>query len=287
MAAIGKKRPVQRVSPLKPGLTGARNWATAQIRSASYTRRAFWRLTLSIVFIMSSIGFLALWLGGFLPDARKASSDFTQNRLMSMGFVVDRVDVMGEGRLSEPDVRKALGVNQGDYLFALDLKAAQQRVENISWVERAIVRRLWPDRIVVQIIERKPYALWQNDGVIRLVDYEGNIISDVALAEFPELPLILGHDAPQHFASFDQLVNQHIEFTGQVDSFVHHSTGRWDIVMKSGAVRIKLPKDNTSAALTRLSNLQAQTHILDREVSVIDLRLADRITLSPKSAKPA
>ena len=37
--------------------------------------------------------------------------------MISMGFVIERVDVMGEGRLHEADVRKALGVYAGDYLF--------------------------------------------------------------------------------------------------------------------------------------------------------------------------
>ena len=108
---------VKRISPIKPGLTGARNWATAQIRAASYTRKGFMRFTLSLAALILFVIFMGLWLGGFLPDIRQSADDFKRNRLIAMGFVVDRVDVMGEGRLNEDQIRQSLGVKHGDCLL--------------------------------------------------------------------------------------------------------------------------------------------------------------------------
>jgi cell division protein FtsQ len=143
------------------------------MRAASHTRKGFWRLVASIVGTLLFIIFIGIWLGGFLPNVMQAGSDFKRDRLMSMGFTIERVDVMGEGRLREEDVRRALGVYAGDYLFGIDMDGAQARVESLSWVDRAVVRRLWPDRIVVQIIERQPYALWQHEGEVKVVDAKG------------------------------------------------------------------------------------------------------------------
>ncbi len=287
MAAIGKKPPVRRVSPLKPGLRGARNWATAQMRAASYSRKSAWRLALSIVFIFGLIGFVGLWLGGFLPDARQATQNFTKNRLISMGFVVDRVDVMGEGRLRESDIRKALGVRPGDFLFDLDLEAAQNRVENINWVERAIVRRLWPDRIVVQIIERKPYALWQKDGNVYLVDNNGLEITLADAANYPDLPLIVGADAPNNYVSVQEILSGYPDFNERLYAMVHHNTGRWDLIMHDGDLRVQLPTGDIRPALDTLLSLHDRSSILDREIAAIDLRLPDRISLTPLNSEPA
>ncbi|NNE58652.1 MAG: FtsQ-type POTRA domain-containing protein [Hellea sp.] len=278
---------IKRVSPLKPGLRGARNWATAQLRAANYSRKGFWRLALSVLGIFLFIGFIALWLGGLLPDAKRVGDNFTKDRLMSMGFVVERVDVMGEGRISEKDVLRAVGVKKGDYLFALDLKEAQARVENLSWVERAIVRRLWPDRIVVQIIERKSYALWQSEGEFYLIDREGGIITQASLADHSDIPLIVGASAPEHFEKLNAKMANYPLLKGRVDSFVRHNTDRWDIIIDNGGMRVKLPADNVEQALTRLTGLQKSRQILDRKISVIDMRLDDRITLSPATEKPA
>ena len=291
MAAVGKGKSIpkgsQRVSPLKPGLRGARNWASAQMRAASHTRKGFIRLVLSIIGTLLFIIFLGLWLGGFLPNVMQAGENFKRNRLMSMGFVIERVDVMGEGRLREEDVRRALGVYAGDYLFGIDMDGAQERVESLSWVDRAVVRRLWPDRIVVQIIERQPYALWQYEGEVRVVDASGTAITDAKATNFAQLTLFVGEDAGEQAVSIHQMMGEFPQIAPRVESFVNVSERRWDMVLDEGAIRVMLPEQNMRKALRHLQSLQAQTQILDRTIETIDMRLPDRLTISPSKPEHA
>ena len=291
MAAVGKGKSIpkgsHRVSPLKPGLRGARNWASAQMRAASHTRKGFTRLVLSILGTFLFIIFLGLWLGGFLPNVLQAGDNFKRNRLMSMGFVIERVDVMGEGRLREEDVRRALGVYAGDYLFGVDMENAQKRVESLSWVDRAVVRRLWPDRIVVQIIERQPYALWQHQGEVKVVDVKGSAISDADAARFTQLTLFVGENAGEQAADIRLMMGEFPQIAPRVESFVHVSGSRWDMVLNDGQTRVMLPEQNMRKALRQLHELQAQTRILDRTIETIDMRLSDRLTLSPATPERA
>lgn len=285
MAAVKKGKSIpkgsHRVSPLKPGLRGARNWASAQMRAASHTRKGFTRFVFSILGTLLFVIFLGLWLGGFLPHVAQAGETFKRNRLMSMGFVIERVDVMGEGRLREEDVRRALGIYGGDYLFGVDIKEAQQRVESLSWVDRAVVRRLWPDRIVVQIIERQPYALWQHGGDVKVVDIEGRSIIDAKVEGFTHLKLYVGERAAEQAASVQALMAEFPSIAPRVESYVNVSDRRWDLVLDDGQLRVMLPEENMKAALQNLQKLQAQTQILDRTIETIDMRLEDRLTLSP------
>ena len=291
MAAVGKGKSIpkgsHRVSPLKPGLRGARNWASAQMRAASHTRKGFTRLVLSIVGTLLFIVFLGIWLGGFLPNVMQAGDNFKRNRLMSMGFVIERVDVMGEGRLREEDVRRALGVYAGDYLFGVDMENAQKRVESLSWVDRAVVRRLWPDRIVVQIIERQPYALWQHQGEVKVVDVKGSAISDADAAHFTQLTLFVGEKAGEQAADIRLMMGEFPQIASRVESFVHVSGSRWDMVLGDGQTRVMLPEQNMRKALRQLHELQTQTRILDRTIETIDMRLSDRLTLSPATSERA
>jgi len=283
MAAIGKKGStsggVKRVSPIKPGLRDARNWASAQVRAASHTRKGFIRFILSTLLLLTGLVIIGLWLGGFLPDARNAGERFTKNRLMAVGFAVDRVDVMGEGRLREDDVRRALGVKPGDYFFGIDLKSAQRRVEGLSWVDHAIVRRLWPDRIVVQIIEKQPYALWQDDGQLKVVDVSGRHIFDADPADFSRLAIFTGEGAAGKTQEIHGLMEGYESIFERADAFIYVGN-RWDILLDEGAIRIKLPSENPAVALELLTRLNEQTKLLSRQVGVIDLRLPDRISLS-------
>ena len=277
----------QRVSPLKPGLRGARNWASAQVRAASHTQQGFLRLVASIVAIIIFTIFMGIWLGGYMPNVKKATGDFTQDRMMSLGFVVKRVDVMGEGRLQEADVRTALGIYAGDYLFGADIDGAQKRVESLAWVDRAVIRRLWPDRIVVQIFERQPYALWQHEGLLQVVDASGDVISDADPARFSHLSVFVGEDARFAVSEMMQMMTVSEELSKRDPNFIQVGPERWDIVLNQGKMRVKLPDANPSRAIAQLAGIHAQTRILDRHIAVIDMRLVDRITLTPANETPA
>ena len=50
--------------------------------------------------------------------------------------------------------------------FAVDLAAAQAAVAALPWVERAEVRKRWPDVLEVRITEHRPYAHWGRDQLL-------------------------------------------------------------------------------------------------------------------------
>jgi cell division protein FtsQ len=207
---------------------------------------------------------------------------YKQNRLMNMGFVVSQVDVMGEGRLDEAEVRRALNIRPGDYFFGVNLREAQVRTESLPWVDRAVVRRLWPDRIVVQLVENQPFALWQNEGALSLVDVSGTVIApiggDITIPE--GVFHVVGKGAAKNSAKLDALLGEWPGLKSRVSSAVYVSEKRWDLVIDE-AITVKLPVTGVEKAFAQLAALQAETQALDRKLSVIDLRLSDRISLRP------
>jgi cell division protein FtsQ len=50
--------------------------------------------------------------------------------------------------------------------FNLDIAEIQQDVEELPWVEKAYVRRIWPESISVHIEEHQPVARWGDDGLL-------------------------------------------------------------------------------------------------------------------------
>jgi cell division protein FtsQ len=204
-----------------------------------------------------------------------------------MGFVVKNIDVLGDDHVREQDVLMAIGVYRGDYLFALDVEAAQDRVEALSWVDRAVVRRLWPNRIVVQLHEVREAGLWQYQGNVQVVDYNGNAITEADAAEFTYLPLLVGEKAGENIAQVNRVIDTYPDLASRVDAFVHFPSGRWDLHLDGGNMQVKLPKEGMEAAIVRLLKLHRDKKILDRQIGIIDLRLADRLSLTPQTAEPA
>jgi len=287
MAAVKKGRSkfngMMRVSPLKPGLRGSQNWMAAQMRAAKHSPKAFVHFILKIVGTFAFLIFIGLWLGGYLPAIRKGLHNWKIDRLMAAGFVVEQIDVMGEGRLNERDIRLAAQIQRGSYFFGVDLDAARDRTESLPWVDRAVVRRLWPNRIVVQVVETTPYALWQNDGKLHLLSEKGALIVPVeAAASVPAgLKTFIGSDAPEAAKTIEATLSPYGEIWSRVESLVQFPSGRWDLHMRNEAI-VRLPIEGVETAIQRLARLDRETFILSRDVGTIDLRLNDRIGLRAK-----
>ncbi len=238
------------------------------------------RLVLGGLFLGFMILWMALWLGGFIPNIKASTHNFTKHRLMSMGFVVKQVDIVGEGRIREDKVRGMLGVAPGDYLFDMDIKSAQSRVQSLAWVDNVVVRRLWPDRIVVHINERTPYALWQENGEIKLVDNSGFVITGANIPDFTDLPFVVGKGGAVQASAFYDTLSAYPALKAQTETIVYVGERRWDIVLKDG-VRIMLPETKPMDALKRLENYNREHGILGLNVERIDMRVEGRLSLTP------
>ena len=276
-----------RVSPIKPDLRGAsrlvQSRAHAALRAATLNRRSMLRSAAGATLALLGLSFVALWLGGYLPAVRQSVQDAKQTRLMAMGFTVKRIDVMGEGRLNEADVRAAVGIYPGDYFFAADLQRAQARTESLPWVDRAVVRRLWPDRIVVQLVETVPTALYQRDGRLHLTDADGTLVAPLTpeTARLPDgLRVFTGPDANLHAAAVTRQLRAHPAIWERTHALTRHASGRWDLHMEGGLL-LRLPVDGMDRAVSRFTRLPAEQRAAS---AVVDLRLADRITLTPRPA---
>jgi len=289
MAPMSRRKPAPRksASALRGGamapMAHVRNRIAGQMRAASYSRHAAMRMAMAITAGLFAVILLGLWLGGFMPQVRDIGSKAVQGRLVAMGFVVERIDVIGEGRIREDEVRAALGIYPGEYLFSPNMREAQIKVQRLSWVDDAMVRRLWPNRIVVHIIEREPVALWQENGRVKVVDSAGLIIEAAAAADFSDLPLVVGANAaPKAQEIYDALARSP-QVAERLSAIVRVADRRWDITLKDGAPRLMLPEIGAAEALARIERLQESHRLLDMDLEIVDLRNAGRMVLRPRA----
>lgn len=56
--------------------------------------------------------------------------------------------------------------------FAVDIDGIHEQVRELSWVDRVSVRRVWPDKLIMQVTEQKPFARW---GKKALVNPRGDV----------------------------------------------------------------------------------------------------------------
>jgi cell division protein FtsQ len=79
-------------------------------------------------------------------------------------------------------------------LLGIDLQQARSAFEAVPWVRRAVVRRVWPDRLAVRLEEHKAVALWEGDSAVeRLVNSHGEVFeANIGEIEDEGLPVLAG-----------------------------------------------------------------------------------------------
>jgi cell division protein FtsQ len=70
------------------------------------------------------------------------------------------------------------------------------------------------------------------------------------------------------------------ELFARLERLEHVDGRRWRVWLAPG-VRIELPPGDVTAALGRLARHHAAAGLLDRAVAVVDLRVADRLIVTP------
>jgi cell division protein FtsQ len=204
-----------------------------------------------------------------------------------IGFAVTSVEVQGRERASAAAILAALNVSRGSPILAIDPASAKQRLETVPWIRSATIYRRLPDTLFVRIVEQQPLAFWQRQGQLTLIDQEGRPIGTNDLGAFPNLPVLVGDDVPQTAAKLLSLLATEPELAAHVVSAVRVGDRRWTLHFDVG-VDAALPEENPEQAWHRLAQFEKRDRILERDVTMVDLRLPDRVFLHfpPDSVKP-
>jgi cell division protein FtsQ len=198
------------------------------------------------------------------------------------GLRVSDIVIEGRANTPEPLLRAAIGVNKGDPILGFSLEDVRSRVESIPWIEHATVERRLPGTLVINLQERRPFAVWQNQGKYVLVDRTGQVVTNQDVAQFPHLPLIVGQGAPGAAATLLDALRERPALAEKVVASVRVGERRWNLRTTSGS-DILLPEGHVVVALDRLIQLQQQHDVLDRPLAAIDMRLPDRLVFRPKA----
>jgi cell division protein FtsQ len=202
------------------------------------------------------------------------------------GLRVHEIRIEGRANTPEPLLRAALGVNRGDPILGFSLEAARERIQTLSWIKHATVERRLPGTVVVNIEERRPFAIWQNNGKFVLIDRAGQIVTHEDVANFRSLPLVVGAGAPPAAAVLLDALTARPSLRGRVTAAVRVGERRWNLMMNNG-INVMLPEGHEAAALDRLIQLQHDHELLDRPLAAIDMRLPDRLVVRSKPTDAA
>lgn len=234
---------------------------------------------------------LAAWLSALalvaLPIVGVMNGWFASDR---WPFRQLRLDATFE-RVSAEQLRSAAAPHLGVGFFAVDLDAVRDAIEATPWVERAEVRKRWPDLLEVKVVEREALALW---GDSRLVSASGQLFAVPGHTAPEGLPRLEGPDGRVvdvlafHDAAVAALAGSGLQASGVQLS----SRGSWSLTLTNGATVVigrEQPQRRLLRFVATLKHLDAS---LAGSLAGADLRYANGFAVrvlppAPPSGVPA
>src|SRR3982751_1862618 len=145
----------------------------------------------------------------------------------------------------------------------VDVSSIRNRLLQFGWVKDARVSRRLPDTLVIDIVERSPAALWQNQGQLALIDSDGVVLDRVPVDKMPDLPLLIGPGANAREQQLTRLMAAVPTLKPQLASATWVGGRRWDLNFQSGET-LALPEGegDARAALTKFARLDRSSGLL-------------------------
>ena len=233
-------------------------------------------------------GASALLIGGSLAYGTVAGGhlavvtdqlDALRNATAStFGFNIASIALTGQKQISREDVLTAAGITGRTSLLFLDADSARKNLKANPWIAEASVRKLYPDRLQIGITERQAFALWQKNGQLSVIAEDGTVLEPYVTRRFTGLPLVVGAGAQERAKEILDLVRHYPEISTSMAAAVLVANRRWNLRLKNG-IDIRLPESDVETALATLVDLDREKKLLSRDITAVDLRLPDRVTV--------
>jgi len=210
-----------------------------------------------------------------ISDWLKGARDAAAN---AAGFRIAAIAVSGQKEVSREQVLGTAGVTGRASLLFLDADTARARLLANPWIADAAVLKLYPDRLQITITEREAFALWQENGRVNVIAADGTVLESFVEDRFRGLPLVVGRGAEREAKDFIGLIDRHPDIRSALRASVLVAERRWNLRLANG-IDVRLPETGVEAALDRLAALDHDKKLLSRDITAIDLRLPDRVTV--------
>lgn len=132
--------------------------------------------------------------------------------------------------------------------FSLPASRLQTDIDNLVWVDKVAVERIWPDAVKITIVEKKPVAIWNKSLMTR----HGDLIPDQGHLDDYDLPNLSGpkDQAKEVLQVYQKLSKILSDYDLSAKGLALRDNLAWELTMANG-VCLRLGKKDIENRLTR------------------------------------
>ena len=203
--------------------------------------------------------------------------------------------------IDKQEIQQAINSTLNGTTLSTDLKMTAKVILDNPWVEQVVIRRVWPNTIVLRVQERRLIALWNNKFLISEFGEVTNIpVSDYKKVEKKSGCYLIKIEGPKDFLSkivarAEKTNNlladinkrlSHLKLTKQF-SWEAKTTG--GMTLRFGGEDLQGPMfyrlENFTKSYSSLAKKLAEKGIRSPEIHYVDLRYAKGFAIKTKNKK--
>ena len=236
----------------------------------------------SVLLLAGALGY-GVVKGQHLPDLVAWFKDARDIAANSVGLRIAAISLTGSKEVSREEILTTAGVTGRASLLFLDADAARTRLMANPWIGDAAVLKLYPDRLQITVTERQAFAIWQKDGRVSIIAADGTVLEPFVERRYVGLPLVVGKGAERSAKDFLAVIDRYPDIRSQLRASILVAERRWNLRLANG-IDVRLPETDVVAALDRLVALDRDKKLLTRDITMVDLRLPDRVSVQLSDA---
>ncbi len=207
---------------------------------------------------------------------------------------LERIELRGIARASEPRLRGELGRFVGHNLIELDLEQVSAAAVQDVWVRDAVVRRVLPETLLIDVAERVPVALAAIDGSLHVIDTTGGSVGLLGPEMQEDLPILRGLDRlddetrqrrlVRGVAGLAELTRESPAFAAGISELDLSAADCWVVTMVRPGPLLLLDPESVGRNVNHWLTYQERIEASVGDAVYIDLRWNGRISVMPAGA---
>jgi cell division protein FtsQ len=108
-------------------------------------------------------------------------------------FKVKSIDIQDNTHYEDEEIINLIPGVIGANIFEINKKKDEETIRELNWVKEAELRKIFPDKVIIKLVERKPYLIIVYKDKYFLVDSEGVVLDRIEkedLNEYEDLILV-------------------------------------------------------------------------------------------------
>jgi len=204
--------------------------------------------------------------------------EFRENIKNRPEFLINLIKIDGVNHRISNEIRSVMNLDLPISSYDFDLENIKSKVQLMNIVETANL--FIADNIIhVEILERKPSIIWQNNDNLEILDANGISISSVnSRQKHLNLPLIAGQGANKHVKEALFIYHHNLIFSDQLIGLVRVGNRRWNMDLINDR-RVMLPSEGVNKALKKMIELNFVYEFSSKNFNVLDFRNINRVII--------